>query len=290
MVYSYVSVFQLESYTTRTPYNRGKMLYNANLLYAVLLGALITLSMGLSHKTRLCLQYEIDDYNSTALPLKQIYGVDRGACLMECVRHQQGGSPGRAFQFRLVEGICELLPGDNDCMPDTTSPSTTYVHLSDCQSVAPWRRLNPSPGSWQWVTNPASLNDAIKVTSPLGAVRYVVRVLHKGMWLPGWEQYSRANVAGPDGVTFTCRSNIQYITFSDPAHRRWDSFGVGDRVPSAAIVGGYWPNGAPLYILRLATDPHSAVFAAYYDAETLEIMPRFNDIQLSSLKILVSTG
>ena len=175
-------------------------------------------------------------------------------------------------------------------MPDTTSPGTTYVHLSDCQSVAPWRRRNPSPGSWQWVTNPDSMSNTIKVTSPLGAVRYVVRVLHKGMWLPGWEQYSKANVAGPDGVTFTCRSNIQFITFSDAAHYHWDSFFVGGTVPSMAIVAGYWPNDAPLYIIRLATDPNSAVFAAYYDAESFEIMPRFNDIQPSSIKILVSTG
>ena len=276
--------------STRSSYYWGTMLSNTYLAWAACWGALISFTKGKFEKTRLCIQYEIDDYNSTLFPLKQISGVTRNACFIECVRYQRGISPCRAFHFRQSEGICELLPDDNDCMPDTTSPGTKYVHLSDCQSVPPWHRLNPSPGSWQWESNPVSLSDAIKVTSPLGAVRYVVRVLHKGMWLPGWEQYSRANVAGPDGVTFTCRANIQYITFSDPARRRWDSFVVGDPVPSAAIVAGYWPNGAPLYILRLATDPYSAVFAAYYDAESFEIMPRFNDIQPPSIKILVSTG
>ena len=159
-----------------------------------------------------------------------------------------------------------------------------YVHLSDCQSVAPWRRLNPSPGSWQCVTNPVLGSGLpISMTSPLGGVRYAVRVLHKGMWLPGWGQYSKVSVAGPDGVTFTCQSNIQYITFSDPAHRRWDSFVVGVPVPSAAIVAGYWPNGTPFYILQLAAGPYSTVFAAYYDAGSCEIMLRFNYIKPSSI-------
>ena len=264
------------------------MLSATYLVCAVLLGELMSFTEGRFKKTRLCVQYEIDDYNSTMIPLKQISGVTRNACFIECVRYQQGISPCRAFHFQHSEGICELLSEDNNCMPDTNSPGTTYVHLSVCQSVAPWRRRNPSPGSWQWVTKPVSMSSTIKMTSPLGAVRYVVRVLHKGMWLPGWGEHSRANVAGPDGVTFTCRPNIQYITFSDPAHRRWDSFVVGVPVPSAAIVAGYWPNGAPLYILRLARGRYSSVYAAYYDAESFEIMPRFIGIKPASIQILVS--
>ena len=265
------------------------MIININLVSTILLGAMLSFTQGRIHKTRLCIQYEIDDYVSSKNPLKQISGLTKGNCLMECVRHQQGSSPCRAFHFRQREATCELLPEERTCMSETTSPGTTYVHLSDCQSGAPWRRLNTSPGSWQWVTNPASLSDTVNLRSPLGAVRYVGRVLHKGMWLPAWIQYSRANFAGVDGVTFKCKNAIQYLTFSDPAHYRWDSFLVGEPVPSAAVVAGYWPSGAPLYIIRLATNPHSSIFFAYYDAESSAIRPQFTQMQPTSLGILVST-
>ena len=166
-----------------------------------------------------------------------------------------------------------------------------YVHLSDYQSVAHWRRLNPSTGSWQWVTNPVLGSGLpISMTRPLGGVRYVVRVFHKGMWLQGWGRYSKAYVAGPDGVTFTCQFNIQYITFSHPAHRRTDSFVVDGPVPSADIVAGYWRNGTLHYILQLAAGPYSTALSAYYDAGFCEIMPRFNYIKPHSTEFLVSVG
>ena len=138
----------------------GKLLYrnafllvtmlcnNTNLVCTLLLDGLLSLTKGRLHRTCLCMQYVIKDYNSSLIQLKQISEVTRDVCLI-CVRYQQRNSPCRAFNFPQTEGICELLAGDIRCMTDSTSPGTMYVHLSECESVSPWRCLKPSPASWQ---------------------------------------------------------------------------------------------------------------------------------------------
>ena len=263
---------------------KRNMFGDASLACAVFYCAL-AFARGDINKTRLCLQYEIDDYNSSMIPLKTLSGVNRSVCFMECVRHQMVSPPCRAFHFRPVDGICELLPGDIPCMVDNTTPGTTYVHLSECESVAPWRAIKPDHSPIQWITN---VEEAFYLRSPLGADRYVIRVLHKGMWLPGFRLLTAtSNVAGPDGVRISCLSNIQYIKSSDPAPYQWIPFAVGDPVPVTAIVSGYWPNATPLYIVHMtSTNANGVLYSGYYNEESRLIRPNYG-FRPGSLQILV---
>ena len=240
--------------------------------------------MGNFNKKRLCLQYEMHDYNSSRIPLKKLSAVTRSACFVECVRHQQGSSPCQAFHFRQVDGICELLPRDITCMADNTTPGTTYVHLSECGSVAPWRRINPESGPLQWMANRHRFG-TLGLPSPLGGYRYVIRVLHKGLWLPGFATH-KAYVTLPYGGRITCRSNIQYINSSKPTPYLWVPFAVGDPVPVGAIVAGYWPNCTPLYIIYWVAVEYGSLYPDYYNAESLQIGSN-GRFRLGSLRILV---
>ena len=264
-----------------------KMFWRGILICVVFWSALGLVTKGGLLKKRLCFQYEIEDYNTSMTAFKKLPWMTRSTCFLECVRHQRGGSPCRGFHFRQEEGICELLPEENTCMAGNTEPGTTYVHLSDCKFVAPYRGLNPNPDPLPWVRDPTTLEGTLGFRSPMGRVRYVVRVLHKGMWLTGFGQFYKAYVAGPDGVNFTCRYNIQYINSSDPVPYNWVSFSVGDAVPSLAIVAGYWPNGTSLYIIRLASVNEGAIFPASYNADSLQIRPEFPSFRPDSVRILV---
>ena len=254
------------------------------LTFGVFGSALMLFVLGDVNKKRLCIQYEMDDYNSSMIPLKKLSAVTRSACFVECVRHQQGSSPCQAFHFRQAEGICELLTKDISCMAANVTPGTTYVHLSGCESVAPWRHINPGSDPLQWVTNRVG---ALSLRSQLGGYRFVVRVLHKGLWLPGYGVSRRAHIARPDGRGITCHSNIQYINSSEPVPYRWVRFFVGDSVPAGAIVAGYWPNGTPLYIVYRATINAGTLISGYYNAESRQIRPNMN-FRPGSLRILVS--
>ena len=260
------------------------MLRDTSLLGAVLWSTLVVFTKGDSNKTRLCIEYEMDDYNSTMTPLKTLTGVTRAMCIAACAHHQQDISPCRSVHFRPTEDICELLPEAATCMVDNTTPGTTYVHLADCETVVPYRGIKPNPGPLQWV---ADSNGALSLTSPQGGVKYGVRVLHKGMWLVGYGSTSDAHVAGPDGVTVTCTSNIQYIKAS--TSYRWVPFSVGDPVPTTAIVASQWPGGSPLYIIQVATIEFGTVYVAYYNAQCQKIRPLWlTSFQPGSMEILVT--
>ena len=146
---------------------------------------------------------------------------------------------------------------------------------------------NPGPGPLQWITDPATSSGTLLIRSPLGGIRYVVRVLHKGLWLPGWGTFFATRIAGPDGAQFVCRSNIQFINSSDkvPYHRV--SFSVGDPVPALAIVTGYWPNGTPLYITQLVVSDASSISPTYYNADSLQIRPMFSNVRPKDIRIFV---
>ena len=254
----------------------------------LLWGVLVLLAKADISKQRLCIQYEVADYNSSMIPQKKLFGMSWNSCFVQCVRHQPQRSPCRAFHFRQEEGVCELLPEDIKCMADNMTPGTTYVHLSDCEAVVPWRGINPNPGPLEWVTVRSGVHG---LRSPLGGLRYVVRVVNKGLWLTGYGELSKAKVAGPDGVTIICSSNIQYLKSSDPEPFSWVSFSMGDPIPAAAIVGGYWPNGTPLYIVRVASVRIGTLYAASYNADSLQIRPKsLSTFRSGSLRILVNRG
>ena len=263
-------------------------MFRAGLLFCVVFwSSLVMVAKGSSTKKRLCVQYEIHDFNVSMIALSTLSGMTQSVCFLECVRHQPGHSPCRGFHFRPKEGVCELLPEESVCMTGSVVLGTTYVHLSGCTFMATYYGINPGPGPLRWFTNLAVQRGALHFQSPLGGIRYVVRVLHKGTWLPGWGTLFAARIAGPDGVQFICRSNIQFINSSDPVQYRWISFSVGDPVPTLAIVAGYWPNGTPLYIIQLTVSDVGSIFPAYYNADSLQIRPTFPNLRPNVIRILV---
>ena len=234
---------------------------------------------GIFDKTRLCLQYEINNYNSSAVRLKVLQRTSRVGCFIACVRHQHTHPWCRAFQFHRKQGLCELLPEvDLTCMAEDVAQGITFVGLSGCHFSPPLQSAIPENGTWRWVTDPPTTDGTVYERSPRGAVRYVTRVLHKGFYLPGRTDRKGFHSAGPDRVAFTCKFNIQYLTFEDPSQYNWEPFEVGDPITSMAIIGGYWPEYTPLYVLKVTTAPSNAIFFAYYNEHTFELLPRMDEI------------
>ena len=131
-------------------------------------------------KSRLCIEYEIDNYNSPALRCKTLYGMTKGACFIECARQQSRSCSCRAFQLHSRDGVCELLNNPN-CMTENETPDITFVGLSTCRFIPPWQPTTAPNQSlhWRWVTDPPTMEGTISLQSPLGGVRYVTRGLHK---------------------------------------------------------------------------------------------------------------
>ena len=248
---------------------------------------LFTMVHGIFYKTRLCLQYEISNYNSSAIRLKVLKRTSRVGCFIACVRHQHAQSSCRAFQFHRKQGLCELLPEvDLTCMAEDVAQGITFVGLSECRFSPTLQSAIPENGTWRWVTDPPTKNGTVSKKSPAGAVRYVTRVLHQGLYLPGFTHRKRFHSAGLDRVPFTCKFNIQYLTFEDPSQYNWEPFQVGDPIPSMAIIGGYWSEYTPLYILKVTIAPSNAIFFAYYNEQTFELLPRMDEI--IQMTVLVS--
>ena len=262
------------------------MFTDTRLFVLMLHFVLYSVTHGIFNKTRLCVQHEINDYNSSASPLQTINRTSRGRCFMECVRHQYTNSSCRAFQFQSKYGFCELLP-DVTCMAENVTPGISFIGLSECRFAAPRQQAVPEDGNWQWVTDPPTMDGTITERSPSGGWRYVTRVLHQGLYLPGSTKGGRFQSAGPSRAPFSCNSNIQYLTFEDPSHFKWEPFNAGDAIPSTAIMGGYWPGYTPLYILRVIAPPRNAIYFVYYNEETLEVLPKTDGI--IEMAILVNT-
>ena len=207
---------------------------------------LFSVVRGIFDKTRLCLQCEINNYNSSAVRLKVLNRTSRVGCFIACVRYQLTHSSCRAFQFHRKQGLCELLPEvDLTCMAGDVVQGITFVGLSKCHFSPPLKSAIPENGTLCWVTDPHTKDGTVYERSPAGAVRYVTRVLHQGLYLPGFTHRKRFHSAGLDRVPFTCKFNIQYLTFEDPSQYNWEPFQVGDPIPSMAIIDGYWSEYTP---------------------------------------------
>ena len=64
-------------------------------------------------KDRMCMQYEIINYKSSARRCDVFTSVSKTACFMQCIRHRQCSC--RNFQFHSGDGLCEILESE-ECM------------------------------------------------------------------------------------------------------------------------------------------------------------------------------
>ena len=213
-------------------------------------------------KRRLCVDYEIPSYRASG-HLDITTGQSRGKCISSCVRHDVC----LAVNYNPSGGMCELLPEAPICMPTNISPEFSYIHLTNCGGHNPWRTEGASSGSWQWIStnNPVSISASL-VPMLSDTTRFVARVLHDGVYTPGWwkDDASMTRIARPTGNGQNCpTSKTTFLSFSRPY--RWEPFTVGDSLPRGAVVGGIWSQAIPLFVMKVQVDFH--VVSGYYRAD-----------------------
>ena len=236
-------------------------------------------------KVRMCMQYKINDYKSSARRCDAFTSVSMTACFMQCTRHQKCFC--KAFQFDSRDGLCEILEKE-ECMAENNTPGVVFVGVRKCQSIPPWKSTEPANGKWRWVTHPPTRKGSVRLSSPGGAVRYVARAFHEGLFLAGYTINSRLTTGKPSGGHLLCESNIQFLIFEKLSDYRWKNFYVGDPIPSKAIVSGYWKDGAPLYIVRSSERPYGTLKAHAYNAKSLRLFPRKYKNMAPEMKILIA--
>ena len=204
-----------------------------------------------ARKRRLCVDYEIQHYKSTDEPLQNYtYIRTRSLCMVQCVRH----SDCWAFNHHPDSATCILLPAAG-CMTLDGQHGYLYIHLSDCHMLPVKEIHRHSDGGWRWVrtNSPASRNDLIKL--PGQTIRYVSRVYHDGLYLPGWYHPAADTpfraVSIEDNQVVKCPPESgEFLAFNNTWDYRWQSFLAGDRLPNNAAAITYLRNGTPLYFVK----------------------------------------
>ena len=218
-------------------------IYHISILTIYVLGSHATISM---KKRRLCVDVVVDNYRSDAPVLGVHTGVKQNQCLSQCVRNIQCN----AFHFRIDGGTCEHLSKRLYCMPQNLNSGTVYVELDKCEQYPPRRAFLPPEGNWHWRSNTQNLVDGVHI----GTNKYVSRVFERGVYLPGWWSRNTGvfRVARPyDSSKAICGiRNHDELLVLPPDTYWWSDFVVGSPVPVGAVIGGYWMDLSPLYIVK----------------------------------------
>ena len=250
MVYVYILVITLQG--------RKKSLTMISFIYPELIGVTLCIlaveenyANSIVFRRRLCVEYEIQDYQSIDEPLQIINDTEtRSRCMMQCVRNAECW----AFNYHTDSGTCIVLPAAG-CMTLDGQHGYLYVHLSDCNMV-PVREIHrPPDGEWRWVRtdSPASRSDLIKL--PGQTKRYVGRVFIDGTYVPGWYIPGKTlpfrGVSTEDLQNKNCLPNTgEFLAFNDTSDFAFNAFKAGDPVPDSAPAISVLHDGTPLYIVR----------------------------------------
>ena len=236
---------------------------------------------GVIKKARVCVQYEINDYKSSARRCDAFTSVSKTAWFVECLRHQHCSCG--SFQFNSLDGLCEILENE-ECMVENKTPGVTFVGVFNCKTIPPWQSTEPANGKWRWVTDPPTRKGSVRLSSP-GFV--TPRAFHKGLFLAGSFTSGRLTTLRPSGGKLQCTSNIQFLIFENSFDYRWKNFYVGDPIPFTAIISGYCKDGTPLYIVKTTERPYGTLRAQIYKAKSLRVYPIIPKIK-PEMKILIA--
>ena len=200
-------------------------------------------------RRRLCVDAVVDDYHSDAHALDTHFMVTQSRCLTLCMRLRNC----HAFQFQNDGGRCKLLPVPERCLPQNVTYGMTYIELNICGQYPPRRTVIPPNYNYRWVSTTSDLSDAL-TTVQYGVVRYVSRVFERGLYWPGWwlPDWFEFRAVRPYRYSVGCGSNKrpgEFLIFPTGGYQ-WSSFSVGDTVPSDAVMGGYWMDLSPLFIVK----------------------------------------
>ena len=202
------------------------------------------------YKRKMCIRYEMKDHISTSAVLNRRYYSSKMQCMASCAHHFSCNT----YHFRSIDGTCELLKVSEKCLSWNISKDTTLTRLDECEKTTPWKVISPAEGKLQWV-EPHGVGSRLIITvSKREKGRQVARALHEGTYLPGFVIGNRFFAATMDGKIIQCSESFQVLTHARPGAYVWVSFIVGDKVLQSAVVGGYWRDETPLYIIYLQTD------------------------------------
>ena len=146
-----------------------------------------------------------------------------------------------------------------------TSPTATWC---------PWEKSVEDGGRWRWVRtdSPQSRGDVISL--PGVTVRYVSRLFHDGLYLPGWYHPATDTpfrVVSPDDnqVQKCLPYSGEFLVFNKTSDYRWESFTAGDSVSDSAIAIAQLHDGTPLYVVHNTfRGPPSYDLTGYYNPIT----------------------
>ena len=214
-------------------------------------------------KRKLCVQFQIENYTSDAPRIASIDKSTKWQCMGSCVRQPSCS----AFHFRSADASCELLT-TLSCMKQNVTNGTTYVRLTACSGKQPWGMTTPTQGKLKWLQpGEISSRKVFQITNS----RQVARVLYEGTYLPGYFLNKKDEFQSSDfnGKTIKCTTGIEIMTYSNEIEWAWVAFTPGETVPSSAVVGGFWQDGSPLYIVNIKLTEwksgfYSAITGQYY--------------------------
>ena len=218
---------------------------------AALLGYVLGNTNNPVYKRKMCLQFEMEDHTSTATVIGRKYCCSKVECMTSCARHRSCNT----FHFRSTDCSCELLETSVMCMSNSITRGTTLVRLSGCNKTPPWKVITPTQRKFQWM-KPRDVGSQRSIVATSTNIRQVARVLHEGSYVPGFVLVSlgRFLTLTMNGKVVICEEAFEVLTYVRPDDFSWTNFAPGDAVPASAVVGGYWRDGTPLYVINVRND------------------------------------
>ena len=232
------------------------------------------------YKRQACLQFEMEDHTSATTVIGRLYCCSKLECMTSCARHRSCNT----FHFRSIDCTCELLETSEMCMSHNVTNGTTMVRLSGCNKTPPWKAITPAQRKLQWM-KPHDVGPQRSILTTSTASCQIARVLHEGTYVPGfvWVSNGKFIAKTMDGKVVNCYESFHVLTFVRQDDYSWINFVPGDEVPASAVVGGYWRDGTPLYVINVR---NNIVWKpGFYSAVTGRIYVRNNRILASVLLI-----
>ena len=227
---------------------------------------LVYMTRGVIVKTKACVEFQLINYSVNVPLLGQRHGITRKECITSCIRSKVSCG---AINFCSIDGACEFLPYQT-CMSlqeTVETDGTNVVQLGQCDGVPPGiGLLTPPEHRLRWL--PFSEKGSRDVID-LGSGRSVARIIYKGMYLPGFTNRHGAFKAFDMKRNFiNCGNGVQYLTYTTASDYTWVSFTTSNPVPVTAVIGGYWPDGSPLYVVKVVLGGGGAMKSGYYNPTT----------------------
>ena len=225
--------------------------YNIALYVAISVG--ITSVAAIIEKRRMCIDYQVRNSRWADTILHVFYDISEAECLLQCARHPDC----MAYNMWRGNRTCELVPALGHCVETEEEEGSKFVGLGECEGEVPWdvgRRnwtLHGPCLTWQrhFANNDEGSCPPGTRRSP-GGWSCVSLIPSNGLYLPGWG----ANKHGYRVITEQqhgryCPGWGYVLIVSPGCPTAWQSYIVGDPIPSRAVKVSTWTDGTPLYVV-----------------------------------------